>query len=266
LIATLGRAYNSAPAGHADFHNNIDLNHVDICARYCRRLERVLFNRIRRHALTFYFRMSNSSKPVPTFERHALMRKPMRRLLATLIFFLTAGCAQFFVTIEHYSAEFVENKEVSKYIESPRAEVVSASTRDGFILVRLMTAEDLLGVSQENSLIAAPRVRFCDQNDGDYRLNVPGINVNGKNLFERTFGPIEYESSNRQQTYDILLYINLRENFFEKDFDPSLSHRGHDLRRNPRDICISIRGGHVGARIYSNTIKIRKDSVIELLK
>lgn len=35
-VAALGRAYNSAPKHYADFHQNVKLNHVDICLVHCK--------------------------------------------------------------------------------------------------------------------------------------------------------------------------------------------------------------------------------------
>ena len=188
----------------------------------------------------------------------------MRTLLFTLAFTLLGGCAST-VTIEDYTVRSIKNEELSKYIGTLRARQESAVSRDGFLLVRITTAEDLIRMSQTKSLIVDPKVRFCDRSGKRYRLNVSGMSLNGRNLFERMLDEPD-QRYDHERTYDVLLYVTLKENTFADEYNPTLSHAGHDLRHNPDDLCISVGGGNLGTRIYSNTIRVGEDAIRQALK
>ena len=188
----------------------------------------------------------------------------MRTLLFILAFTLLGGCAST-VTIEDHTVKSIKNEELSKYIGTLRARQETAVSPDGFLLVRITTAENLIRISQTKSLIVDPQVRFCERSRKRYRLNVSGMSLNGRSLFERMLdGPDQ--RYDHERTYDVLLYVTLKENTFAKEYNPNLSHAGHDLRRNPDDLCISVGGGNLGTRIYSNTIRVGEDEIRQALK
>jgi len=188
----------------------------------------------------------------------------MRTLLFTIAFTLLGGCAST-VTIEGHTIRSIKNEELSKYIGTLRARQESAVSPDGFLLVRITTAEDLVRMSQTKSLIVDPKVRFCEPSKKRYRLNVSGMSLNGRSLFERMLDEPD-RRYDHERTYDVLLYVSLKENTFAKEYNPDLSHAGHDLRHNPEDLCISIGGGNLGTRIYSNTIRVGEDQIRQALK
>ncbi|MFC6762104.1 hypothetical protein ACFQFQ_25480 [Sulfitobacter porphyrae] len=144
--------------------------------------------------------------------------------------------------MEEFTVIAVRADQLSEYVGSLRAGKEAALSPDGFLLVRVKTVEDLSEIARESSVILDAKVRFCEKSKTVHRLNVSGISYSGQPLLDDLENGKTSIPATQNRTYDILLYVSLKENAFEREFNPNLSHLGHDLHRDAKDICISIRG------------------------
>lgn len=177
---------------------------------------------------------------------------------------LLMGCTSS-VTIESHSLTQIESRELAQYIGVYRARQEVPNSLEGFLLVRLRTTEDLIGMARQNLLIFEPKVWYCEQLSKDFRLNVPGISQSGKSLFEWSHPDNLDISYGSDLEYDVLLYASLKEDALEKQLMPDTSHAEYDLSIDAGDICLAIGGGTYGNRVRSNTIRITEESIRKVL-
>ncbi|GLT12567.1 hypothetical protein GCM10007928_48000 [Sulfitobacter porphyrae] len=168
--------------------------------------------------------------------------------------------------MEEFTVIAVRADQLSEYVGSLRAGKEAALSPDGFLLVRVKTVEDLSEIARESSVILDAKVRFCEKSKTVHRLNVSGISYSGQPLLDDLENGKTSIPATQNRTYDILLYVSLKENAFEREFNPNLSHLGHDLHRDAKDICISIRGGNLDRIVSSNTIRIDKEAIRDALR
>ncbi|MEL7395073.1 MAG: hypothetical protein AAFN44_01730 [Pseudomonadota bacterium] len=152
--------------------------------------------------------------------------------------------------------------EVVGIVGKDRALRLKSVPKGDYLRVSLKSDIDLVSLATNGSVSVAENARYCDEQADLRRLTLSGIHSGGKSVFDWTreylFQPHDFSS----KTYDVLFFLELEENAFGSEWNPTLNHLGHSLESDAKDVCLSIKGGHKGGvRVRSNEIRIEYSEI-----
>jgi hypothetical protein len=134
----------------------------------------------------------------------------------------------------------------------------NAKQQKPLLKVTFQSKENLSNYIRSKSYTLSVVPFFCDRPDVSIRWGSPYVYWRGLNVS----APLNYAvKSGDNDMFTYYAYLNAVD-----DFSGPSSYQKFDLRKNPEDICVQLKGGSMGMGFQSNVVEISKEEVISVLK
>ena len=191
--------------------------------------------------------------------------------LLTTILFLSGCISVSEVEIKKQSVKYIKRANIDSFIgDDVNLPLVSKWTSGDFIVVELTSSENLAEFVRKHEANLFVDMHFCVQPKLEVLLGVPDVYWGAKSIIDLKLSDGHSKESNGQNKYEVVIFSewNKKRKLPEssKKVGRELYYLEYDLDKEPKDICLSLKGGNVIKAVRSNQIKLTATEIEEVIR
>jgi hypothetical protein len=146
---------------------------------------------------------------------------------------------------------------------------INSWSDDDFIIIDILSNENLIELSKKHSRLIATNTYFCDTPKSLAPIDPGTLYTHGQSLGFHAFNSDPLVPVDGVYRYELVMFIS-----FEKDKelgrespDKNQTHyQKFNLRENPQDVCINVVAvGFMTPTYTSNTIRLKKEDIVKAI-
>jgi len=197
-------------------------------------------------------------------------------LLSVLSVFF-GGCAfTYEVEVKNYSAKYVKRSDIGSVIGADvNLPLVKDWTVGDFFVIEIYTEKNLLELVTETGSSLFPDLHFCEQPEkevllGIHEIYAEGESITSSRLSNRGIERNTHGINGALHKYDVVLFLAWDK---ERKLPESSRKSGRELYylkfnldKQPKDICLSLKGGNLVKTIRSNQVRLTQAEIETVIR
>ncbi len=175
------------------------------------------------------------------------------------------------IEIKRQSVKYIKRADIGSFIGADVNLPLESKWANGdFIVLEFFSNENLVEFVRKHGVNLFVDMSFCDQPEKEVILGATDVYFNGKSIIDLKLSGDYPKESSEDNRYEIVIFL-----IWDKDrklpessskVDGGIYYLKFDLDKQPKDICLSLKGGNPAKTVRSNQLKLTQTEIETVIR